>query len=240
MNPDPTPLIIAIDGPAGSGKSTVAKAVARRVGLHYLDTGAMYRAVAWAAMTAGIDVTSDLPANDELVSAIARGIELEMTTDTIHVNGEDASSAIRSPEVTRAVSRVAANLGVRDEMRDRQRRFAETKGGVVMEGRDIGTVVFPDAAVKVYLTASLGERARRRAIQSGADPAEVEAEMRRRDDLDSSRKHAPMKRADDAVELDTTMLSIDEVADAIAAIADAISADSTTSAGEAAQEGSHG
>lgn len=215
---DEAPLVIAIDGPAGSGKSTVAKAVARRVGIDYLDTGAMYRAVAWAAMNAGIDLTQTDAKTDELVGAVARGIELEMTTDTITVNGEDASGAIRSPEVTRMVSRVAATPAVRDELRDRQRRFAVAKGGVVMEGRDIGTVVFPDAPVKVYLTATIAERARRRAIQSGADPAAVEAEMRRRDELDSSREYAPMKQADDATELDTTALSIEEVAEAIAAM----------------------
>lgn len=199
--------IVAIDGPAGSGKSTVAKLVAAAVDLPYLDTGAMYRSVAFASIEANVDA-ADEPAIGEL----ALSIDLQMPVDgRVIVNGHDATEAIRSPEVTRLVSIVSANPTVRDEMRDRQRLYAREAGGGVLEGRDIGTVVFPDALLKVYLTASIAERARRRAAQTGEDAAEVEASMRERDTADSTREHAPMTMADDAVEVDTTELSIDEV-----------------------------
>lgn len=227
---DPTPAavppvtVIAIDGPAGSGKSTVAKGVARRTGLGYLDTGAMYRAVALAAMNRGVELD-----DTDAIAALARDITLEMGTEFIRLDGEDATAAIRTPEVTSNVSTVAANQAVRDEMRARQRAWADANGGCVMEGRDIGKVVFPNAAVKVYLVASIAERARRRAIQAGLDPAEVEADMRRRDTADV----VQMERADDARELDTTDLSIDEVVEVIAGWveewqADASSADAPT------------
>lgn len=202
----PAVTVIAIDGPAGSGKSTVAKGVARRAGVGYLDTGAMYRSVALVAMREGI------PVDDvEAIAALALRIELQMGTDFIEVNGEDATAAIRTPEVTANVSAVAANQVVRAEMRRRQREWAWTHGGCVMEGRDIGKVVFPDAAIKVYLVASVEERARRRAKQSDLDPVEVEADLRRRDAADS----AQLERADDARELDTTDLTIEEVVEVI-------------------------
>jgi len=204
--------IVAIDGPAGSGKSTVARLVASAVELPYLDTGAMYRSVAFASIGSGIDAD-----DEDAIGDLARSIELEMPVDgRVIVNGNDATDAIRSPEVTRLVTIVAANPVVRTEMRDRQRRYAHEAGGGVLEGRDIGTVVFPDAMLKVYLTASIAERARRRAAQSGEDPAEVEAAMLARDDADSSREHAPMTMASDAVEVDTTDLSIDQVVTRIA------------------------
>jgi len=204
--------IVAIDGPAGSGKSTVARLVATEVGLPYLDTGAMYRSVAFASIESGIDAADEVAIGD-----LARSIELEMPVDgRVLVNGDDATDAIRSPEVTRLVSVVSAYPVVRTEMRDRQRLYAHEAGGGVLEGRDIGTVVFPDAMLKVYLTASIAERARRRAAQSGEDPSEVEAAMRARDAADSTREHAPMTMAEDAVEVDTTDLSIDQVVARIA------------------------
>ena len=150
--------VIAIDGPAGSGKSTVARAVAERLGLEYLDTGAMYRAVTFEAMRRGID-----PEDREPVARVARDLDLRMTPGgAVTVDGVDATIEIRGPEVTRAVSIVAANPGVRDEMRRRQREWAVERGGGVMEGRDIGTVVLPDAEAKFYLTASVEVRAERR------------------------------------------------------------------------------
>ena len=150
--------VIAIDGPAGAGKSTVAKALARRLGLEYLDTGAMYRGVAFAALRRGID-----PSEDAAVARVANDVELDVSEKGVLVDGVDASIEIRGPEVTRAVSVVAANPDVRTEMRRRQRAWAESRGGGVIEGRDIGSVVFPDAELKVYLTADPEVRAQRRA-----------------------------------------------------------------------------
>ena len=148
--------VVAIDGPAGSGKSTVARELAKRLGLDYLDTGAMYRSVAFAAIRRGVD-----PEDREPVARLAREMELELG-DTVIVDGADATIEIRGPEVTRAVSVVAANPEVRTELKDRQRAWVRAHQGGVVEGRDIGTVVFPDASLKVYLTASDDERARRR------------------------------------------------------------------------------
>jgi len=205
-----SPLVIAIDGPAGSGKSTIAKAVSARVGIEYLDTGAMYRAVTHAVLTQEVAIE-----DEAAVAEVAKTIELEIADGTVTVNGEDATAAIRNPEVTALVSAVSANPAVRDEMRERQRVWARAIGGGVMEGRDIGTVVFPDAPLKIYLTATVEERARRRAMQSGQDVAEVEADIRRRDTADSSREHAPLTQADDAILVDTTELTIDGVVDVI-------------------------
>src|SRR5258706_2426316 len=150
--------VIAIDGPAGSGKSTVSRRLAERLGLSYLDTGAMYRAVAFAALRRNID-----PDDDDKVAGLTRDLTLEVTLENVVVDGVDASVEIRGPEVTRAVSIVAANPGVRDELRRRQREWATAHGGGVIEGRDIGTVVFPDAGLKVFLPAAADERAQRRA-----------------------------------------------------------------------------
>src|SRR5256714_9766909 len=150
--------VIAIDGPAGSGKSTVSRRLAERLGLRYLDTGAMYRAVAFAALRRDLD-----PDDDDPVAALARNLTLDVSLEGVTVDGVDATVEIRGPEVTRAVSTVAANPGVREELRRRQREWAVANGGGVIEGRDIGTVVFPDAELKVYLTASPDARAQRRA-----------------------------------------------------------------------------
>ncbi len=205
-------LVIAIDGPAGSGKSTVARAVAERLGLKYLDTGAMYRAVAFAVLRSGGD-----PADAEVAARTARGIQLEVGLDTVIVDGFDATAEIRGPAVTRAVSVVAANPEVRQVMVSRQREWAEKRGGGVLEGRDIGTVVFPDAELKIYLTADPAERARRRAREvSDLDYETVAADIARRDAVDSSRATAPLAEAADATVLDTTGLTIDEVVDRVA------------------------
>ena len=198
--------VIAIDGPAGSGKSTVAKAVASQLGLDYLDTGAMYRAVAFAAIRRGID-----PEDAEMVANLARHIDLEVG-DAVKVDGADATIEIRSPEVTRAVSVVAANPAVRAEMVARQREWVAAHGGGVVEGRDIGTVVFPDAYVKVYLTADDSERASRRSKEMlDLQYDQVAADIARRDHADSTRAASPLSVASDAVVLDTTGLGVDAV-----------------------------
>ncbi len=204
--------VIAIDGPAGSGKSTVARRLADRLGLEYLDTGAMYRAVTFAALRRGID-----PADPEPVEHLARTVELDVTTEGVRVDDVDATIEIRGPEVSRAVSLVAANPGVRTEMVRRQREWAETRGGGVLEGRDIGTVVFPDAVLKVYLNARPEVRAERRAAEvSDLDYETVAADMARRDALDQGRETAPLKRADGAFELDTSDLTVGEIVDDLA------------------------
>ena len=209
--------VIAIDGPAGSGKSTVAKALAQRLGLGYLDTGAMYRSVAFAALRRGID-----PEEPDQVAKVARDLDLRMADDgTITVDGADATIEIRGPEVTRAVSIVAANPAVREEMRQRQREWATKHGGGVMEGRDIGTVVFPDAELKVYLDASPEVRASRRSREVAELAYEtVASDLARRDALDQGRADSPLREADDAVVIDTSSLSIDEI---IAAVLDLLS-----------------
>ncbi len=207
-------LVIAIDGPSGSGKSTVAKAVATRLGLAYLDTGAMYRAVAFAAMRRGID-----PEDTATVAELARQIDLKVE-DQVLVDGADATIEIRTPEVTRAVSIVAANPEVRVELVTRQREWAEAHGGGVVEGRDIGSVVFPAAALKVYLTADDGERANRRSkemLELHYD--QVAADMARRDHIDATRAASPLSVADDAIRLDTTGRPVEEVVDDVLLLA---------------------
>ena len=201
--------VIAIDGPAGSGKSTVARMLAERLGLEYLDTGAMYRGVAFAALRRGVD-----PADVDVVARIARDLELQVTPEGTRVDGVDASIEIRGPEVTRAVSIVAANPNVRTEMVSRQREWARQRGGGVLEGRDIGTVVFPDAELKVYLTASPEVRAERRSREvTDLDYHTVAADLARRDALDQGRDVDPLRDADDAVVVDTTDRTIDDVLD---------------------------
>jgi cytidylate kinase len=191
--------VIAIDGPAGSGKSTVARAVARGLGLAYLDTGAMYRAVAFAALRRGID-----PEDTDVVARLAEQVDLEVA-DQVRVDGVDATIEIRGPEVTRAVSAVAANPRVRVELNRRQKEWAEAHDGGVIEGRDIGSVVFPDADVKVYLTASDTERAVRRSKEVLAmDYDQVAADIARRDHADSTRMAAPLTIPEGAVVVDTT------------------------------------
>lgn len=198
--------VIAIDGPAGAGKSTVARALAARLGLEYLDTGAMYRAVTLAAMRRGID-TTDL----ERVAQLAEDVSLEVGEHGVFVDGFDATTEIRSREVTTAVSAVAANSGVRAELVRRQRRWADERGGGVLEGRDIGSVVFPDAELKLYLTASPRVRAERRVAEAGGDVDEIEGAIERRDHHDSSRSDSPLVEADGSIVVDTTGRSIDEV-----------------------------
>ena len=206
------PVVIAIDGPAGSGKSTVAKAVAQRLGLQYLDTGAMYRSVAFAALRGGVD-----PEDAEVVGNLARNMELDLEADgAVVVDGVDATIEIRGPEVTRAVSIIAANPDVRKEMRARQRQWVAKRGGGVMEGRDIGTVVFPDARLKVYLDASPEVRAARRSKEvSDLSYETVATDLARRDALDQNRTHDPLRTAADAVIIDTSELTVDQIVDAI-------------------------
>lgn len=202
--------VIAIDGPAGSGKSTVAREVASRLGLDYLDTGAMYRAVTFEAIRRNIE-----PDDMERVAELARHLDL-IVADKVMVNGTDATVEIRTPEVTRAVSTVAANPEVRRELVLRQREWAEEHGGGVIEGRDIGTVVFPDAEVKIYLTAEDAARADRRTKEMlDRHYDQVAAELARRDYLDSTRAASPLAVADDAVHLDTTRMSAEEVVDRV-------------------------
>ncbi len=209
--------VIAIDGPAGSGKSTVARAVADSVGLPYLDTGAMYRSVAFAALRRGAD-----PDEAGKVAQIARSMALDMRNDgTVWVDGVDASIEIRGPEVTRAVSIVAANSEVRSEMRDRQRAWAIEHGGGVMEGRDIGTVVFPDAELKVYLDARPDVRADRRSKEVTDLAYEtVAADIARRDALDQGREDSPLTAAPDAVVIDTSDLSVAQIVDRVVSALD--------------------
>ena len=204
--------VIAIDGPAGSGKSTVARKLAERLDLRYLDTGAMYRAVTFAALRRNID-----PADAEPMAALARKVDLEVTLERVRVDGVDATIEIRGPEVTRAVSTVAANPDVRAEMVARQRDWARRHGGGVIEGRDIGSVVFPDAELKVYLDARPEVRAARRSKEvTDLDYETVAADIARRDALDQGRESSPLTRAGDAVEVDTSDLSIDEIVELIA------------------------
>jgi cytidylate kinase len=199
--------VIAIDGPAGSGKSTIARRLAERLGLGYLDTGAMYRAVAFAALRGSID-----PDDDERVAAMTRELSIDVGLERVIVGGVDATVEIRGPEVTRAVSIVAANPAVRDDMRRRQRSWADTHGGGVIEGRDIGTVVFPEAELKVYLTASPEARAQRRAKEvTDLDYETVAADLARRDALDQGRDDSPLTEAAGAVVVDTTDRTIDDV-----------------------------
>lgn len=203
--------VVAIDGPAGAGKSTLAQAVADYLGLERLDTGAMYRAAAWQALADGLD-----PDDSEAVAEMARRLDIEVG-DRVTVDGTDVTEEIRTEEVDRAVSAVAANPAVRTAMVARQRRWLAERGAGVVEGRDIGTVVLPDADLKIYLTARTGERARRRAEErgDGRSVAEIETDLERRDRLDSTRSVSPLIMpedvADDAVIIDSTGQSADDV-----------------------------
>jgi cytidylate kinase len=211
--------VIAIDGPAGSGKSTVARRLADRLGLEYLDTGAMYRAVAFAAIQRNVD-----PVDEGPVAQIARDMDLSVDEGGVNIDGVDATLEIRGPEVSRAVSTVAANPGVREELRTRQRLWAVERGGGVIEGRDIGSVVFPDAVLKVYLTADPEERARRRAKEmTDLEYSNVAADIARRDAADRGRDDSPLTEAEGSVTVDTTGLSVDEVVDAVAAMVERVS-----------------
>jgi pantoate ligase/cytidylate kinase len=214
--------MIAIDGPAGAGKSTVARGVAAELGLFYLDTGAMYRALTWFVLHSGADL------NDEpTVAELAHQCEIDFQTDTaipiVFVNGQDVTQAIRSPEVTAHVSTIAAQAAVREALVKQQQNYGR-RGGIVVDGRDIGTHVFPDAEVKIYLTASIQERARRRQLdlknlgQPDVNLAELEEAIFERDRKDSTRVISPLRKAVDAIEIQTDDLSVSEVLNRIVSL----------------------
>jgi cytidylate kinase len=207
-------VVVAIDGPAGAGKSTIAKRLAERLGFTYIDTGAMYRAVALWALRQNID-----PGDAHRTEQLAIAAEIELEPGRIRLNGEDVTEAIREPEVTSGASKVAVIAGVRRAMVAKQRAMGERRS-VVMEGRDIGSVVFPDAEVKIFLDANPSERVRRRfqEVQGKGEPVSEDAlaaQIAERDRRDSTRAEAPLTQAPDATYLDSTSLSIDEVEEAI-------------------------
>lgn len=206
-------LVIAIDGPAGAGKSTVGHALAEQLDLEYLDTGAMYRGATFAALRRGLD-----PADTEAVARVATGIELEVSGAGVIVDGVDATIEIRGREVTSAVSAVAANSGVRAEMVRRQRSWVAARGGGVVEGRDIGSVVFPDAVLKLYVTASPRVRAERRVADIGGSVDEIETSIIERDRKDSNRADSPLVEASGAIVVDTSDMTVDEVVAHIVAL----------------------
>jgi len=206
-------MVIAIDGPAGAGKSTVARALAAELGFTYLDSGAMYRSLALAALRGGVGGS-----DGARLGELAAGLDLSLDGGRVTLGGDDVSEAIRTPEVSAAASEVSVHPQVREAMVGRQRELIDA-GRYVAEGRDIGTVVSPDAPLKVFLTASPPERARRRAADTGEDASEVEAAQAERDERDRDREHGALRPADDAVELDTSGLSIDEVVERIATMA---------------------
>lgn len=207
--------VIAIDGPSGVGKGTVARALAAALGYRHVDTGAMYRAVAWRAQQLGVDLDSE-----DAVAAVARGAAIEVDGSRVVIDGSDVSSAIRTPEVDRATTRVARLPKVRAELVARQRALADREP-VVMEGRDIGTVVFPSAAVKIYLDASPEERARRRAHDPAhtaaqtQDLAHIAEAMQRRDENDRTRQASPLSIAADATVVDTTGVAAAQVVERV-------------------------
>lgn len=198
-------MVIAIDGPAGAGKSTVARAVAAALGFTYLDSGAMYRCVALVGLERGVDLD-----DPEAMGKVARSLEIELDGARVGLDGRDVSEAIRAPEVTEASSRASVHPSVREAMVARQRQLIAA-GRYVAEGRDIGTVVSPGAPLKVFLTASPEERAHRRAAQTGEPQADVLAAQRERDERDETREHSALRAAPDAVEIDTTGLPLGEV-----------------------------
>ncbi len=206
-------MVIAIDGPAGAGKSTVARGVAEALGLTYLDSGAMYRCVALAALRAGVD-----PGAGRELGALARGAEISVSPGGIELDGADVSEQIRSPEVSAAASRAAAHPEVRAAMVERQRALIAV-ADYVAEGRDIGTVVSPDSPLKIFLTASGEERARRRAAETGESIEAVKSAQRERDARDREREHAPLRSAHDAIELDTTDRPAHEIVEQVVALA---------------------
>jgi cytidylate kinase len=206
----PAKCVVAVDGPSGSGKSTVSRRLATALDGVYLDTGAMYRAVTWAVLQAGVDLQ-----DADAVTKIALETDLTIGTDPVAphflVNGTSVDSPIRGPEVTGAVSAVAAIPAVRRHLVSLQREIIAAAPRIVVEGRDIASVVAPDAELKVYLTASAAARARRRSAEDASDVAATEADLARRDKLDSSRAADPLRQADDAIEVDTTGMGIDDV-----------------------------
>ena len=206
-------MVIAIDGPAGAGKSTVAQALAECLGMTYLDSGAMYRCVALSAIRTGIDFE-----DESGLAELARGLDISVGREGVRLNGEDVTEVVRAPEVSVAASRVSVHGSVRSAIVDRQRELI-AGGDYVAEGRDIGTVVSPDAPLKVYLTASEGERARRRAAETGEPLESVSSDLASRDDRDRRREHGALRPAADATEVDTTGLEVGEVVERIVAIA---------------------
>ncbi len=218
-------VVVAIDGPAGAGKSTVARRVAAGAGLRYLDTGAMYRAVTWACLQAGIDLMAE-PLGAAAVVAVAETTDITFVSgsagDAVRVNGVDPGEALRAPAVDRGVARVATLAGVRRALVPQQRRQAQG-GGLVLDGRDIGTDVLPDADVKVFLTADAEARAARRHAElrrraPNVRLAEVRRDLQDRDALDQKRQESPLRRAPDAHVIDTTHLSVDQVVERILAL----------------------
>lgn len=211
-------LIIAIDGPSGAGKGTVAREVARRLNYRHLDTGAMYRAVAWKALREGLPLDAE-----DAVAAVARRAALDVSSASVVIDGHDVTTAIRTPEIDRAAAAAARLPKVRAALVERQ-RAAGKGGGIVIEGRDIGSVVFPDADVKIYLDASPEERARRRAMDPAhgssrtTAAADVAIEMEARDRSDRTRSTSPLTKAEGAFDIDTTSLSIPETVDRVIAI----------------------
>lgn len=203
-------VVVAIDGPAGAGKSTVAKALANALKLKYLDTGAMFRAVTSLVLSSGLDTHDEIA-----VGSIAQSMNLVMEHGTVVANGSDVTADIRSMAVTNAVSTVAANSLVRANMRDRQREWSDLNNGGVIEGRDIGTVVFPDAVLKVYLTASPRVRAERRVAQAGGNIDEIERSIAERDLKDSTRADSPLQESADSVVVDTSNRTIDDIVNSI-------------------------
>lgn len=206
-------MVIAIDGPAGAGKSTVARRVAEELGFTFLDSGAMYRCVALTCLEWGADPT----ASGEATST-SESIEISFEGDTVLIDGVDVSEEIRTPEVTEAAAQVAVHPGVRAAMVAGQRQLIES-GHFVAEGRDIGTVVAPEASLKIFLTASPEERARRRADQNGGDVSEILAAQEERDRSDREREHGALRPAEDAISMDSSELTADEVVARIAALA---------------------
>ena len=205
---------IAIDGPAGAGKSTVARAIAEELGFTYVDTGAMYRAIALCALDEGID-----PADPETVTGLACSVAIELEGGRVLVDGKDVTASLRADDVTRASAEVSQHAGVRDALVAAQRRLAKEKD-VVMEGRDIGTKVLPDAAVKVFMTASLEERATRRGRELGAaDLDRVKSAIERRDEADMNRAESPLVQAPDAIVVDSTGKTIGDVVAEVVALA---------------------
>lgn len=210
----PNGLIIAVDGPSGAGKSTITRLLSKRLGYLYLDTGAMYRAVALAVKRAGVS-----PDDDDALTAVCREVEISFvrTDGCCHVflDGEDVSAAIRTPEISLLTSKISMKKVVRDILARRQRELGKD-GGVILEGRDIGTVVFPYADLKFFLSASAEKRGKRRYLELKAKGEDVQlertiAEVAQRDQQDAHREHAPLRRADDAIDIDSTGLSIEEV-----------------------------
>jgi cytidylate kinase len=206
-------MLIAIDGPAGAGKSSVARAVAAALGFAYLDSGAMYRCLALAALEQEVDLD-----DSEGLGRLAGGLEIGFEGERVELDGRDVGEAIRAPRVTEAASRVSVHPPARAAMVERQRAMIAA-GSYVAEGRDIGTVVSPDAPLKVFITASAEERARRRAAQTGEDEAAVLAAQLERDERDETREHGALRVADDAEEIDTTDLSLDEAVDCVVVMA---------------------